>query len=318
MPASRRNVLVKAGISLAVLTAIVAALWWWAADRDTVHAYAGPSPPAPAAVGAARPVNVALVLGGGGPRGFAHIGVLKVLEREGIAPDLIVGSSMGALIGVLYGANPDAKALAAFAIDAPLMSWRDLTWVRSPWLKGDQLEHMLRERLGVARLESLPIPAVAVVTDVSRGEPVALAQGDAALAVRASAAVPGTFKRVAIAGTEYFDGDISAPVPVRVARRAGAKIVIAVDVMCHPSEMIEVMRDYPELILSDYYRHAINLRELPEADLVIAPRLGLYAGYSREERIRFIAIGEAAAEAALPELKRRLGIEPKTPSRIPP
>jgi NTE family protein len=308
-----KRTLKKLGVSLAALAAIAFAIWLAGADRRSVHIHAGSSPPVPAAAGVPRPINVALVLGGGGPRGFAHIGVLKVLERERIVPDLIVGSSMGALVGVLYGARPDAASLAEFAIDAPLMSWRDLTWVKSPWLKGDQLEHLLRGRLGTARLESLPIPAIAVVTDVVRGEPAALAQGDAALAVRASAAAPGTFKRVAIAGVEYFDGDISAPVPVRLARQAGAKIVIAVDVMCHPSEMMETMRDYPDLILSDYYRHAINLRDLPEADVVIAPRLGFYAGFSREERIRFIAIGEAAAEAALPELKRRLGIEPKKP-----
>jgi NTE family protein len=291
------------------MAALLAALWWWIADHDGVHVYAGASPPRPASDAAKRPIKMALVLGGGGPRGFAHIGVLKVLEREGIAPDIIVGSSMGALIGVLYGAKPDAKALEAFAIDAPLMSWRDLTGVRSPWLKGDQLEQMLRGRLGSSRLQSLAIPALAVVTDVSRGEPVAFADGDAAIAVRASAAVPGTFKRVAISGTEYFDGDISAPVPVRIARQTGAKIVLAVDVMNHPADMPAQMRDYPELILSDFYRHAINLRELPEADVVISPRLGFYAGYSREERIRYITAGEAAAEAALPELKRRLGIE---------
>ena len=123
--------------------------------------------------------------------------------------------------------------------------------------------------------------------------------------------MPGTFKRVSIQGGEYFDGDISAPVPVRIARQLGAQIVIAVDVMCHPSEMMEVLRDYPDLILSDFYRHAINLRDLPLADVVISPQLGYYAGFSREERIRFIAIGEKAATAALPALRKLLTRETK-------
>ena len=125
-------------------------------------------------------------------------------------------------------------------------------------------------------------------------------------AVRASTAIPGTFKRVRIGDGEYFDGDISAPVPVAFARTAGAEFIIAVDVMCHPSEMLEVLRDYPELFLSDYYRHAINLRDLPGADVVISPKLGYYAGFSLEERARFIAIGYAAGQAAIPEIERQL------------
>ena len=312
MPNSRIRLTVRIGTVLVVMALLVAALWWWAADRAKVHAYAGTSPPASIASARNKPPRVALVLGGGGPRGFAHVGVLKVLEREGIVPDIIVGSSMGALIGAAYGAKPNAEALETFIVDADLgASWRDLTLVRSPWLKGDQLEAMLRVQLRDSRLESLRIPVVAVATDVLRGEPVAFVTGDAVTAIRASTAVPGTFKRVSIQGGEYFDGDISAPVPVRIARQLGAQIVIAVDVMCHPSEMMEVMRDYPDLILSDFYRHAINLRDLPLADVVISPQLGYYAGFSREERIRFIAIGEKAATAALPALRKLLTRETK-------
>ena len=288
-----------------VVAALLAALWFALADRESVHIYSGASPPASAV--SANPVRFALVLGGGGPRGFAHVGVLKVLEKNGIVPDLIVGSSMGALVGAMYAAKPNAAELENLIVDANLnWSWRDLTLVRRPWLKGDELQQLLRDRLGTQALQFLSIPTIAVATDARTGEPVAFSRGDAATAVRASTAVPGTFKRVGIGGREYFDGDITAPVPVRIARDAGARVVVAVDVMCHPSEMIEIMRDYPDLILSDYYRHALNLRDLPLADLVISPRLGFYAGFSREERVRFIAIGEAAATAALPALQKLL------------
>ena len=89
----------------------------------------------------------------------------------------------------------------------------------------------------------------------------------------------------------------------------GARTVIAVNVVCHSSEMLEVMRDYPDLILSDYYRHALQLRELPQADLVISPRPGYYAGFSHDERIRFIAVGNQGAQAALPALQQFLNRE---------
>jgi NTE family protein len=293
-----------------LLASMLLLVWLILADFGKVHVYSGDAPPRTAAF--TQPVSVALVLGGGGPRGFAHVGVLKALEQEGIKPDVIVGSSMGALIGVLYAANPDAAALESVIVDAELAwSWRDMTLTNRPWLKGDQVEDVLRHRLATRTLESLAIPAMVVATSVETGEPVAFTAGDAVTAVRASTAVPGTFKRVSIAGHEFFDGYITAPVPIRLARQSSARVVIAVDVMCHPSEMLTELRDYPDLMLSDYYRHAINLRDLPHADMVIAPRLGYYAGFSREERRRFMRIGENAAKDAMPKLKQLLKSEPR-------
>ncbi len=154
------------------------------------------------------------------------------------------------------------------------------------------------------------------MTNVETGAPVALTRGDAAFAVRASTAIPGTFKRVRIGDASYFDGDISAPVPVAFARADGAAFIIAVDVMSHPSEMPEDIRDYPELFMSDYYRYAINLRDLPAADIVISPRLGYYAGFSVEERARHIAIGYAAGQAAVPEIQKQLRQRALSPSTI--
>ena len=297
----------------ALLLVVVAALWWSLADFETVSKYTGAAPPRLAAVppDAGTPTRVALVLGGGGPRGFAHVGVLKAFEAAGIVPDIIVGPSMGALIGALYAAKPDAAALEALILDTDISpSVGDLTLTTRPWLKGNQIEQLLRDQLGLQQLQALRIPMVVVATDVSSGVPVAFSSGDAVTAVRASTAVPGTFKRILIEGREYFDGDITAPVPVSLTRALGARVIIAVDVMCHPAEMLEVMRDSPDLIMSDFYRHAINLRELPGADIVISPRLGYYAGFSRKERQRFIAIGEAAAKKAIPAIRQRLEANP--------
>jgi NTE family protein len=286
--------------------------WWLASDPDSIYRFEGVHAPRTCALPKAP--GIALALGGGGPRGFAHVGVLKILEREGIRPDLIIGSSMGALIGVLYAADPDADRLlrSAMALDV-LAWWRDLTLRRNPWLRGDVLEACLREILRDRTLESLSIPAAAVSTDLESGMPVAFTCGDAVAAVRASTAVPGTFKRVGIGKREYLDGDLTAPVPVRLARDLGARLVIAVDVMCHPGEMAQELRETPDLMLSDYFRHALNLRDLPMADVVISPRLGLYANFSKEQRRAFIAHGEQAAVAVLPAIRSLLSMHNATP-----
>ncbi len=305
-----RYTLVFAAVAL-----IVVATWCTIADRSGVRVYVGGNPPLPATL--VRTTRIALVLGGGGPRGFAHVGILKALEEAAISPDLIVGSSMGALIGTLYAAGPNARELERVVMSADLSDgWRDLTLSRRPWLKGDYLVAQARKLLNDKSLEQLTTPAVAVVTNVATGAPVALTRGDAAVAVRASTAIPGTFKRVRIGDAEYFDGDISAPVPVALARAAGAAFIIAVDVMSHPSEMPEDLRDYPDLFISDYYRYAINLRDLPAADIVISPRLGYYAGFSVEERARLIAIGYAAGKAAVPEIQKQLRQRALSPSTI--
>ena len=290
-----------------VIVVTLGALWLALADRNTVYEYRGNSPPVASPPGTAKAPKLILVLGSGGPRGFAHIGVLKVLEREGIVPDAIVGSSMGSLIAVLYGADPNAARLEARALEMnPRLLWGDLTLAFRPYLKGDLVERLAREAVGGKSLNALAIPVVAVATDVQTGTPVAFTDGDAATAIRASTAIPGTFKRVRIVGREYFDGDISAPVPVRTARELGARVVIAVDVMSRPSDMPEEMRDYPDLMLSDFYRYAINLRDLTQADVVIAPRLGYYSGWSREKHLLDIAAAESATRAALPEIRKAL------------
>ncbi len=289
-------------------TLLLALAWFLVADREPVHVYRGEHPPQTAPL--PTPVSIALVLGGGGQRGFAHIGALKVLEAEGIRPDLIVGSSMGAIVGVLYAKHQRAAAVESvmLAFDPPW--WRDLTLVRRPLLKGHLLEAELRGQLVNAKLEDLPLRIFAVATSVESGEPVAFSHGDAATAVRASAALPGVFKRVKIGDSEFFDGDVSAPVPVSIARAYsqahGASIVIAVDVMSHPAGMPYEMRDYPDMALSDFYRHAINRKELTNADVVIQPELGYYISTSMEDRQRAISAGELATRAALPAIRAAL------------
>jgi len=293
----------------ALLLVAAAALWWSLADFETISVYNDAAAPrlVPVPHRESPAARMALVRGGGGPHDFAPVGVLKPFDAAGMVPDIIVGSSIGALIGALYAAKPDAAALEALILDADISpSSADLALTRRPWRSGTRIEQLLCDQLGAQQLQALRMPMVVVATDVASGVPAAFSSGDAVTAVRASSAVPGTFKRIRIEGREYFDGDVTAPITVRPAQARPAKIIVAVDVMCHPAEMLEVMRGSADLIMPDFYRHAINLRERPGADVMISPRLGYHAGFSREARQRYIAIGEAAANSAMPAIRQRL------------
>lgn len=292
---------------LFAILAAVAVLWWLHADHDPVHTYTGAAPPQAAPLAPVRKPTFALVLGGGGPRGFAHIGVLKALQANGLKPDLIVGTSMGSIVGALYAHGTEAMAVesALLTFDRS-RSFNDLTWMRRPWLKGDALERFVATHTAGATFGTLRIPLAVVASDSRRGASVAFTTGDVAAAVRASSAVPGMFKRVRIGEHEFIDGDVTAPVPVRVARELGAVVVVAVNLVSDPRDMPTGLSDYPELVLSDYFRHTIAARDLPSADVVIAPALGFYVGTSDEERQRAIRAGEAATRSAMTQIKQVL------------
>ena len=198
-------------------------------------ATSAPRPPAAlrAAVGTAPP-RVALVLGSGGPRGFAHIGVLKVLDEEGIRPDLVIGSSVGAMVGALYAAGLDAKQLERLAYEINVMEFFEFRMLdRRP--RHRPRGAGLRERRAShgAPIERLKMPFAAAATRERDGELVIFNRGDTGLAVRAASASPGQFEPVRIGDEHYVDGDEASPVPIRAARKLGAQVVIAVDVSAY-------------------------------------------------------------------------------------
>lgn len=249
--------------------------------------------------------RLALVLGSGGPRGYAHLGVLRVLEEAGIVPDLVVGSSVGALLAVFWASGLDAATLDARSFDGgPLTVFDPSPFADRGWIRGDRLQAYVDQGLAGRRLEDLPRRAIVVATRRDDQAPAFFLRGRAGVAVRASSAMPGIVSPVGIAGVEYEDGDTSLPVPVSAARAAGARFVIAVDVSARaeaiPPGASESRRQ------RDVRRRARIDPELARADFVIHPDLPYDAGPFRRYFVASRAIGEATARQRLPALQRAL------------
>ncbi len=248
--------------------------------------------------------RIALVLGSGGPRGYAHIGVLRVLEEAGIVVDLVVGSSVGALIGVFWASGLDAAAIDARSLQGgPLTLFDPSPFADRGWIRGQRLQDYVNAGLGEARrLEQLPRRVVVVATERDTKQARFFASGNAGVAVRASSAVPGIVSPVGIGGVEYEDGDESLPLAVSAARAAGARFVIAVDVSARrtPPDAPQRLRE------RDVRRRARIDPEVARADFLIHPDLDYDAGPWRSYFASSRRIGEATARALLPDLGARL------------
>lgn len=249
---------------------------------------------------AAAPARWALVLSGGGLRGFAHVGVLRALQHLGIEPDLVVGSSVGAVIGGLYASGVRLEAVERLALAPEMDPWSSL--LVSPESRSAGLGAFLQATLAQRRIEDFPRRFVAVATARDSGEVCAFGAGDAARALLASAALPGALAPVAIGEHEYVDGGLSQPLPVRVARALGALQVIAVDVGFHPEVPAPSGR-----IGSVFHAGFLMARNLsaPDralADLLIEPVLPPVPEVTLARRAALIDCGERAAMALAPTL----------------
>lgn len=294
-------------LALGCATVALAVTAWWSRPGDAAVLQGEPAPSAIPAR-APRTYERALVLGSGGPRGLAHIGVLQVLEEVGYRPDLIVGTSMGALVGALMSAGKSGRAMEQRVLDPNPWNWlRDLAWSRHGWLRGDALDRILQAAGAATRLEALPIPVVAVATRLPDGARIAFESGDVVSAVRASSASPGMLLPVRIDGQLYADGDLVAPVPVATARELGARQIIAVDVSAFADTTPPIEEVSLQWIERDVRRRLMIDREAADADILIRVRMPYYVDLSRSGRAAAIEAGRAAARAALPEL-RRLGL----------
>ena len=257
-------------------------------------------PPVPA-----KP-KIGLALGGGAARGFAHIGVIKMLESHGIVPDYVVGTSAGAVVGSLYAGGFDAFAMQKLAIQLDETLFADWTLLGPGLLKGEALQSFVNQHLKRRPLEKLNIPFGTVVTDLNSGERVVFRSGDSGMAVRASAAVPGVFQPVAINGRQYVDGGLTSPVPVRAVREMGADFVIAVDISAtaegQPVDSMSAILWQTTTIMGN----VIGKTELAEADIVIRPRLPYVKSWNFAARHEAMIEGERAAQAALPAIRSKL------------
>ncbi len=258
--------------------------------------------------GNAMQPRVALVLGGGAARGFAHIGVIRVLEREKIPVDLIVGTSVGSLIGALYAheANSFELEWTAFTLEKDdLLDYALLSATMGP-IKGDRLEAFVTNKIPVANIENLKIPFAAVATDLNRGKRIVLDRGPLARAIRASCAIPGVFQPVEHQGRLLVDGGAIDNLPVAVARDKGAEIVIAVDIS-------QNVTNYNINNLFDVTLQAVNImfaenvsQRRRDADVLVSPAVGNVEMLDFTQKKRLVQAGMEAAEQALPSIRRAM------------
>ncbi|OWQ91882.1 hypothetical protein CDN99_05795 [Roseateles aquatilis] len=250
--------------------------------------------------------TIALVLGGGGLRGFAHLGVIRALEESGIQPDIVVGTSAGAVVGAAYASGLSPNEIETIARNVKLSSLIDLTVSASGLMRGDNIARWIDTVTSGKRIEAFPRRFGAVATDLRSGQAVLLDNGSPGVAVQASAAVPGVNVPVAYPGGHFVDGGITSLVPVRFARAMGADVVIAVDVYCADSGgdgmgaasvLLRVMRTQSCLIAAP---------EMAEADVLIAPKIHVSSLSAQDEQEKAIWTGYRAALAALSGIKSRM------------
>jgi NTE family protein len=246
-----------------------------------------------------RPL-VALALGGGGTRGFAHIGVIKALEEAGIVPDIVTGSSSGAIIAALYASGRSGRELEAIARELTRDDLVDVNLFGRGWVRGEALQAFVNRMVGDLPIERLARPFAVIATAAKDGRMAVFNQGNTGIAVRASASVPSLFVPPTINGEEYVDGGLSSPVPVRVARAMGADVVIAVDV-----SWFAQARNREGAGMAEYGRrgrYAILSEELELADVVVSPRTAPARMLDFDHKEANIAAGSAAAREVLPRV----------------
>ena len=305
-----RRALVLAAVAGLVGLAGCAASPSGAPARNPV-AQASPSTPPSSPVVAApkpapRPPRIGLALGGGAARGFAHIGVLQVLEEQGIRPDLVVGTSAGSLVAALYASGKTPAEMQSMAMTLDESSITDWVFPGRSLLKGEALARFVRTQTGGKQIESMRMPLGIVAADLQTGAPILFRKGDPGTAVRASSAVPAVFEPVRIQGREYIDGGAVSPIPVRFARQMGAEVVIAVDISAIPQG--QSTRRAVDILLQTFniMGHAISQHELVEADVVMRPKLeGIGSADFSSRRLSILA-GREAALMVMPQLKERI------------
>ena len=274
-----------------------------------------PAVPTPVPTQPPRPLKIGLALGGGAAKGFAHIGVIKMLEASGIHIDVVAGTSAGSVVGSLYASGMDAFKLqeTAFALDEARI--RDVSFWSGGLVKGQKLQDYVNRLVGGRPLENLDKPFAAVATELETGKRTVFVRGNTGMAVRASCSIPGVFEPVHINGKTYVDGGVVSPVPVDAARQLGADFVIAVDISAKPDGKA------PQSMLGIAGQSIVIMgqklgeQELARADVVIRPRVGKIGPTDFDQKNEAILEGEKAALAALPQIRAKLAESAMTASR---
>jgi NTE family protein len=250
-----------------------------------------------------KPAKIAVVLGAGASKGFAHIGVLKVLESSNIPVHMIVGTSAGSFVGSLYAYGFTAFELQKLSFSLEKNDIIDLTVPDKGFVKGEKIETYINTILRETPMEKLRIPFYAVATDIQNGREVIFGSGNTGTAVRASCSIPGIFIPPVISGRMYVDGGVVSPVAVDAARRLGADVVIAVDLSGDsdsslPKGTIEVILQSISIMYTK-----LSAAQLAKADIVITPKVGYLGSADFTKRHEAVLEGEKAALIALPKIQ---------------
>jgi NTE family protein len=250
-----------------------------------------------------KPAKIALVLGAGSSKGFAHIGVLKIFESNKIPIHMIVGTSVGSAVGSLYAYGIDAFSLQKLAISINQGDIIDPLIIPSNgFIKGEKLEEFINKSVKNTPIEKLKIPFYVIATDLENGQEMVFGKGNTGAAVRASCSIPGIFRPVKISERIYVDGGVVSPVPVEAAKRFGADVVIAVDVSAgaertQPEGTIETILQSINIMYSK-----LSAIQLAKADVVIKPKVGHISSSDFSKKHEAILEGEKAAIEALPQM----------------
>ncbi len=249
-----------------------------------------------------QPAKIAVVLGAGASKGFAHIGVFKILEMNKVPVHMVVGTSAGSFVGSLYAYGFNAFQLQKIALSLEKSDVADLTIPDNGFIKGEKLEEYINRMVKNTPMEKFRTPFYAVATNIQNGQETIFGQGNAGIAVRSSCSIPGVFRPVKSGGKMYVDGGVVSPVAVDAARKYGADFVIAVDISgdvdsSQPQGTLENILQSINIMYSK-----IAAVQLAKADIVIKPKVGYIGSADFDKRHEAILEGEKAASEAMPKI----------------
>lgn len=253
-----------------------------------------------------KPPVIALALGGGGAKGFAHVGVIKVLESHNIKANIVTGTSAGSFVGSLYASGKSPYQLQQIALNLQEDDIRDLTLSKQGFVEGQKLQDYVNKQVKNVPIQQFPIRFAAIATQLDTGKKTAFNYGNAGQAVRASCSIPNIFIPARIGGKRYVDGGLVSPIPVTTAKAMGADIIIAVDISAKP-------KAGKPLNLWSLLDQSLNIMslgaiqaELKQADVVIKPPVGHIGTLDLSQRHATLLAGEQAAQAQLPNIKQAI------------
>ncbi|WOE28195.1 MULTISPECIES: patatin-like phospholipase family protein [Acinetobacter] len=275
------------------------------------------TPPSTTPIQAREPV-IALALGGGGAKGFAHIGVIKVLESHGIKPKIVTGTSAGSFVGSLYASGKSPYQLQHIALTFKESDIRDLTLNRQGFIAGQKLQDFVNQHVANKPIEKFPIRFAAVATRLDNGRKADFIKGNAGQAVRASCSIPNVFVPATIGGTQYVDGGLVSPIPVQTAKAMGADLVIAVDISARPTGNQPVsMWGLLDQTLNIMGQQSIH-QELAQANIVIQPKVGHIGTLDLKASNQTILEGEKAAQLQVKAIQQAITNFKKSPAALKP